>query len=100
MTDKPNVNLDFSVHWCDRHLEPFREDWPSGAGVAMLRLFDAVVQDERIAAAAPKNAKGEPKTESLNAVLLEHSPLCCFIGDERMKAIYEETGKEPPGGGE
>jgi len=65
----------------------------------MLRLFELVVADERITEAAPKNAEGLAKTQSLDAVLLEHSPLCCFIGDERMRAIYEETGKEPPSGG-
>jgi len=67
-----------------------------GAGVAMKLLFDATLADERILAAAPKDAEGLGKIESLDAVLLEHSPLCCFIGDEQMRKIYEKVGKEPP----
>lgn len=93
---QPEVELDFTVHWCARHLEPFREGWPSGAGVAMLRLFEAAINDERIIAAAPKNAEGLAKTESLDAVLREHSPLCCFVGDAALEGIYREVEKEPP----
>lgn len=91
-----SVRLDFTVHWCARHLEPFRSDWPGGAGVAMMRLFDAAVADERIVAAVPKAAGGKGRTEALDGVLLEFSPLCCFLGDERMEPIYREVGKEPP----
>lgn len=94
--DKPGVELDFNVHWCARHLEPFRADWPGGAGVAMVRLAEAAFADERIVAAAPKDADGLAKAEGLNAVLREHSPLCCFIGEERLAVIYAEVGKEPP----
>ena len=96
MTEPPKVNLDFSVHWCTKHLEPFREEWPGGAGVAMIHLFEAAVSDERIVAAVPRSADGSAKAESLDAVLLEYSPLCCFIGDERMRTIYAGVGKEPP----
>lgn len=96
MTDHPGVNLDFEVHWCAKHLEPFRDGWPSGAGVAMMRLLEAALDDERIVGAAPKDVEGKAKTESLDAVLREFSPLCCFVGDERMRNIYEEVGKEPP----
>lgn len=96
MTEPPGVNLDFAVHWCPKHLEPFREEWPNGAGVAMLLLLNAAVSDERIAAAAPKDLDGAAKVESLDAVLLEHSPLCCFVGDEAMATIYLTVGKEPP----
>lgn len=92
----PLVELDFTVHWCARHLEPFRADWPGGAGVAMVLLFDAMVSDEAFTARLPRNAEGQLMTESLNAALREHSPLCCWLGDERMAAIYAEVGKTPP----
>lgn len=93
---KPQINLDFRIHWCPRHLEPFRIGWPGGAGVAMVRLAEAALSDERIAAAAPHTADGQAKAESLDAVLLEYSPLCCFVGEEKMQVIYAEVGKRPP----
>jgi hypothetical protein len=96
MTSPPRVELDFKVHWCPRHLEPFREDWPGGAGAAMVKLFEAAVRDERIVAACPKDSAGLAMTEALDAVLREHSPLCCFIGDDAMAAIYAEVDREPP----
>lgn len=65
----------------------------------MVRLAEAALADERIVAAAPKTADGLAKTESLNAVLVEYSPLCCFVSNETMKKIYEEVGKKPPNGG-
>jgi len=62
----------------------------------MIRLFEAAVSDERIVTAAPRSSDGSAKAESLDAVLLEYSPLCCFIGDERMLTIYAAVGKEQP----
>jgi hypothetical protein len=92
----PQINLDFTVHWCPRHLEPFRADWPDGCAVAMVRLFDAIVADPVFVERMPKATDGRAKTEALDAALREHSPLCCWLGDERMRAIYLEVGKEPP----
>lgn len=95
MRAKPKVSLDFSVHWCPRHLEPFREGWPTGASVAMLRLFEAVVADEAFTDRLPV-VDGKASADALDAALCEHSPLCCWLGDERMRAIYAEVGREPP----
>lgn len=89
--DKPRVELDFTVHWCPRHLEPFRAQWPLGAGVAMLRLFEAAVADERIIAAAPQRADGTAAADALDPVLREFSPLCCFLGDEATDRIVEQA---------
>lgn len=91
----PRVNLDFAVHWCSRHLEPFRAEWPHGAGVAMVKLFDAVVRDPTFIERMPRDAEGLAQTEALDAALREHSPLCCWLGDERMKGIYREAGVTP-----
>lgn len=92
--DNPQVTLDFASHWCARHLEPFRARWPLGAGVAMVRLAEAAMADERIIAAAPKDAEGKAMTAALDALLLEHSPLCCFVGEEKMATIYREADVE------
>jgi len=96
MTDNPKVYIGFETHWCAKHLEPLRENWPMGAGLAMMRLFETVVADSRIIAAAPKDAQGKAKTDSLNAVLIEYSPLCCFVGEEAMRKIYHEIGRTHP----
>lgn len=33
------INLDFTKHWCRKHLEPFRSAWPSGVAPAMVTVF-------------------------------------------------------------
>lgn len=87
----PGVQLDFARHWCPGHLAPYRARWPAGAPTAMVRLFGAFVEDERILAAGPKDADGKVKAQSLQALVDEFSPLCCFVGAETMAAIYAEA---------
>lgn len=94
--DNPGIMLDFATHWCAHHLEPFRPRWPLGAGVAMVKLVEIVLADERIVAAAPKDAAGKALTKALNALVLEHSPLCCFVGEEKMAIVYREANVDPP----
>lgn len=83
---KPAVALEFSTAWCPRHLEPYRAEWPKGAAVAMLRLFEAFTADER----AQRMAGGDAMR--LAAVVAECSPLCCFVGDAVVARIHAETG--------
>lgn len=93
---EPGVQLDFAVHWCARHLEPFRARWPEGAGVAMVKLFELAVADDRLIDRAPKDADGKAKTSSIDALLREHAPLCCWLGDERMAEVYAAAGRQAP----
>lgn len=86
----PAVSLDFATTWCPRHLEPFRAEWPRGAGVAMIRLFQAFAENED----AQAMAGGD--TMQLGAVTAECSPLCCFVGEDALSAIYAEAGVNPP----
>jgi len=58
----------------------------------MVKLLDAALADPRIQAAAPKDSEGRGMTEALDGVLREFSPLCCFVGDEKMLAVYEQAG--------
>ena len=87
---QPATALDFATTWCPRHLSPFRAEWPDGAGVAMVKLFQAFAADERAQAMAGCDAM------RLAAVVHECEPLCCFVGDEVLEPIYRELGKEPP----
>lgn len=89
MPERPRIELEWAVHWCPVHLEPFRDRWPTGAGVAMLRLLDAAVADKAIAEHAGNQA------ESLDAVLREFSPLCCHIDAGELALVYAEAGIDP-----
>lgn len=87
---KPAVALDFATHWCPKHLGPYKAEWPKGAGVAMVMLFQAFTEDPRSAEMAGGDSM------RLSAVALECSPLCCFVGDEALAPIYAETGVKAP----
>lgn len=73
-----------STHWCQRHLQPFRERWPVGWGLAMMALFQVAVRREDVQAAAGYNeAKGtQADTKMLDRVMREFAPICCLVGDE------------------
>jgi hypothetical protein len=80
------IALDFSTHWCPRHLAPYRATWPRGAAVAMVRLFESFTADPRV----EEMTGGD--VMRLAAVVLECSPLCCFVTPKDLDAIYAETG--------
>jgi len=87
------INLDFNTNWCARHLEPFRENWPHGVATAMMLLLHLFVRDERtlkMAGYAPESDKNA-NPEHLQALVIECSPLCCFIGDEKMEQVASEA---------
>lgn len=84
------VGLDFSKHWCHKHLVVFRKTWPRYVGTAMLLLFDAFARDERTIAMAPKK-EGKAIADALPALVDECAPLCCFVGDEIVAEIVAEA---------
>jgi hypothetical protein len=89
----PRVNLDYNVHWCPRHLEPLRANWPTNSAVAMVYLVEAALAHPTITAAVPKDADGHGQVCALDVVLLEHSPLCCLLGDDGMAALWKRVFK-------
>ncbi len=78
------VQLDWSL-WCSRHLDPYRAQWPAGATLAMMRLFEAAVAMDAVAEAASHDPA------NLTAALRRFRPLCCFISREALRKIYDET---------
>lgn len=98
----PQVELDVERDFCARHLEPFRDHWPAGVGVAMTALFGEFVHDPRTPEMLPHDAEGKADAHALQALILETSPLCCWLPDEAMARIYklasEATGHpiDPP----
>lgn len=86
--DRPKVNLQWQRQWCPTHREPFRANWPEGTAIAMLRLFEAAVEDPRMV----EQTGG--KAANLHAVMGEFAPLCCWIEPGALSAIYAEAGVE------
>lgn len=92
---KPDITLSFTRDWCSRHLGPFRAEWPKGAALGMLKLFEALLADEGFIALAPKDADGISSTKSIEPIISEIAPICCWLGDEKMAAVYEAAGVGP-----
>jgi len=88
--ERPPVQLDWDL-WCDRHLKPYKAQWPKGAAPAMMALFDAAVNMPAVADAAGGDAA------NLTAALKRFQPLCCFVGRDAMNEIYDATVPAPPG---
>lgn len=83
-TGSPFVQLDWDL-WCVRHLEPYRKEWPRGASLAMMRLFEAAAGMTAVVDAAHGDAA------QLTAALRRFRPLCCFIPRDQLQAIYDGT---------
>jgi hypothetical protein len=88
MASTPPLDLSWKVMWCERHLEPYRADWPSGAGVAMIMLFSEAVKMPAIADASNNDAR------NLGRALERFSPICCFVSHEVIETIYKATGRQ------
>lgn len=83
------IVLDWQVMWCPRHLEPFRAEWPKGAGVAMLALTRRAMAMPAIVDAAGGDA------DNVSAALRRFAPICCFLPRDDLEAVYAEAGVWP-----
>lgn len=93
----PRINFSFAVHWCPRHLEPFRPTWPTGAVAAMKMLLDAVLVMPAVTDACGTTPDGKADATNLDAVLRRFAPLCCFVSADVREAIYVAAEvKKPP----
>lgn len=84
---------DPEIAFCPAHIEPFRARWPKGYAPLIVRMLYVVTEDPRFYANFQKNAEGKLvlDEEIATAKLFEHSPLCCFLGDERMTMLTNEA---------
>ncbi len=89
----PPVALDFTTHWCPRHLLPLKKRWPKGAMLAMLGLFNAAVAHPDVIRACGGDFTGGvlADTRMLAGVLREFSPLCCLVGDVQVVIVIGEA---------
>lgn len=77
------MNLDWNTMFCDKHLRPLKKNWPKGAGQAMLGIFNAAVNDERII------ARNGTKVENLPLIFHSIKPVCCFLPESVVKAVVK-----------
>lgn len=84
------VQLDWSL-WCDRHLQPYRAQWPKGAPLAMVQLFRAAAAMPAVIAYCGGGGDQLADPGKLTEALQRFKPLCCFVSKETMDRIYAET---------
>lgn len=91
MTD----NLDKPVkQWCEKHWAPIGEGSMKGELNGMycaIKLMEVFVRNETILRKLGWNPETGEKADAnpaiMNAIMAEHSPLCCFLGDEVINKI-------------
>lgn len=77
--------------WCHRHWQTVIDRDLNGIMLA-LRVFQTFVENDQILREAGYDPETETKAdgEKLNALIETHSPVCCFLGDEKMEELYKE----------
>lgn len=84
MTSSPTIFAPDAKTYCQRHLEPFREKWPSGYGVFTVLLMQHVLGDERFTSGFPRGDDGldtPGMVERVNERLATLGCAACFVGD-------------------
>jgi hypothetical protein len=72
--------------WCERHWSPVRLG-QSGLGPAVNGIALSMSVTQEILVEVSRRG-GEPNDPvRCNAIIQELSPLCCFLGDEKMQAL-------------
>lgn len=69
------MQMDWDL-WCPVHLAPLRPKWPQGSAIAMMGLFNAAVQEQRMVDAA------DGKVENITAIMQIIKPVCCWLNVE------------------
>ncbi len=77
---------DEMTQWCDRHWQPFREGSEDGTvnGLAgTIFLMQALLMVQEFADLCGRDAK----PERMNQVMVDISPICCWMGDKAMAVV-------------
>jgi len=81
--------------WCEKHWKVILDEKLNGVA-ASLSVVNEVLADERFM----RMCGWDPKTGAradvklINEAKAKHSPLCCFLGDGKMKVIYDNLRKK------
>lgn len=103
MTDEqPKIELTHKRAVCARHGEPFRERWPTGFPIMLIRLFenlfgtkasgpgiDLMWVEARKILSLPADA--DPGIPGMHA-LFDAKPMCCRVPPGVLEKLYEECG--------
>lgn len=74
--------------WCSKHLAPLAPEWPKGAIIAQLGLFQEGASDPRIAEeAGGRSVAPEDVAGAIQRAFNAHAPLCCFLPEGIAEAI-------------
>lgn len=87
-------NPDATKQWCEAHWQPYRESKGNGL-LATVLLMQATLEDPAfmLEARTMYGRPGRVPTDVMNTVLTRHSPICCYLGDEKLAAILEQSRK-------
>lgn len=77
------VGIDATKIWCRDHIQPFRIHWPRGFALATMALFEEATRHEDVISYCGGGEGKKADIERLTAAMMEFSPICCLIGDER-----------------
>ncbi len=80
-----------SSQWCEKHWAIIRDDTSLNGIAASLLLMQAFLDAPGVA----EEAGG--KAANLNRVMARHAPVCCWLGEAKMREIYEAS-RMPDGG--
>ena len=67
--------------WCPRHWAPCPVEGRNG-------LVASLLVTQELQREAPSNLNS---AAAINRWAEKHSPVCCYLGDERMSAIWEQA---------
>lgn len=77
------IEFDSTKCWCDQHIQPFLIYWPKGFVVATIALFHEAIKHPDVIKYCGGGEMKKADADKLTAAMMEFSPLCCLIGDER-----------------
>ena len=93
LVSNPQIELTPERCFCALHGEPYRADWPSGAPIAMIRLFEVVLESREI---RRRRFAGELVDDdaltAMVAEVLDETPACCRISPATLRSIYVDSG--------
>lgn len=76
--------------WCEKHWDPVRRDRTINGVYLTLLVTESFLADERVGEFCTPKGENVAKIELLNQAVIRFSPLCCFLGDEKMSELYDQ----------
>lgn len=84
---EPVLDLPPQRVMCARHMEPFRDQWPKGWAVAVVKLMNFLLKSEGF-----RNAVGKVFIPEVAERVLDGKPACEWVSPENILEVYQESG--------